>query len=465
MPDGATIHLRQHGLAGAPRLVLSHGNGLAIDGYFPFWGPLRERYEVILFDFRNHGHNPLHTLEGHTWQNFVADMDVVWHAINRELGAKPAAGLFHSLSGVTAAMHALKYGRRFDALVLFDPPVYPRAGHPIQYQQQSDKESLASRAARRPASYKDPMELARQFARRFKRWVPDAYELMARATLRHDRGSGDWILACPREYEAHVFSSGANPDLWLQMAHCPVPVKLVCGDPKSSACPTKRSRTRRTFSKSSVPPNVSAPSNRSSRRSDSPRRLPFDRFVNSVTRKMALLKIRKFPDDTLKEPAAPVKNINGTVEGLIDSMVQTMYAAPGVGLAAPQVGESKRIIVLDTDHEQPGKHLLKLINPQVVEAEGKIVWEEGCLSVIDYTADVERAAHVLVRAWTPDEKEIEIEADELLAVALQHEIDHLDGKLFIDRISRIKRELYKRKLKKLIKEGKADDARPSTVRI
>ncbi len=180
---------------------------------------------------------------------------------------------------------------------------------------------------------------------------------------------------------------------------------------------------------------------------------------------MALLKIRKFPDDSLKQPAAPVKNINGNVEGLIDSMVQTMYAAPGVGLAAPQVGESKRIIVLDTDHEQPGKHLLKLINPKVVEAEGKIVWEEGCLSVIDYTADVERAARVLVRAWTPDEKEIEIEADELLAVALQHEIDHLDGKLFIDRISRIKRELYKRKLKKLIKEGKADNVRPSTVRI
>src|ERR1700691_3464346 len=124
-----------------------------------------------------------------------------------------------------------------------------------------------------------------------------------------------------------------------------------------------------------------------------------------------------------------------------------------------------RLIVLATDHEQPGKHLLKLINPQVVEAAGKVLWEEGCLSVIDYTADVERAEHALVRAWTPDEKKIEIEADELLAVALQHEIDHLDGKLFIDRISRIKRELYKRKLKKQIKGGKADHVRPPTVRI
>ena len=179
---------------------------------------------------------------------------------------------------------------------------------------------------------------------------------------------------------------------------------------------------------------------------------------------MALLRIRKFPDDVLKRPAGPVENINGELNSLLDSMAQTMYAAPGVGLAAPQVGESKRIIVLDTDHEEPGKHLLKLINPRVVEAEGKIIWEEGCLSVIDYSAEVERAAKVLVRAWTPEQKEIEIEAEELLAVALQHEIDHLDGKLFIDRISRIKRELYRRKLKKMIKEGKANE-RPSTVRI
>src|ERR1019366_10581090 len=170
---------------------------------------------------------------------------------------------------------------------------------------------------------------------------------------------------------------------------------------------------------------------------------------------MALLKIRKFPDTVLKQAATAVERIDGSLNGLIDSMVQTMYAAPGVGLAAPQVGDSRRIVVLDTDHENPGKHLLKLINPKVVEAEGSITWEEGCLSVIDYTADVERAARVLVRAWTPDEKEIEIEADDLLAVALQHEIDHLDGKLFIDRISRIKRELYRRKITKMIKEGKA----------
>jgi len=149
----------------------------------------------------------------------------------------------------------------------------------------------------------------------------------------------------------------------------------------------------------------------------------------------------------------------------VDSMIQTMYAAPGVGLAATQVGEAQRVIVVDIDHENPGKSLLRLINPEIVEADGSITWEEGCLSVYDFNADVQRAARVLVRAYTPDQKPIEIEADDLLAVVLQHEIDHLDGKLFIDRISRIKRELYRRKLAKLAKEGKIDEHRPSSARI
>jgi peptide deformylase len=191
----------------------------------------------------------------------------------------------------------------------------------------------------------------------------------------------------------------------------------------------------------------------------------FDKVIQLGFSDMALLRIRKFPDPVLKEAAKPVENINGQLTSFIDSMVQTMYAAPGVGLAAPQVGDSRRIIVLDTDHENPGKRLVKLINPEIMESEGSLIWEEGCLSVIDFTADVKRAAKVLVRAYTPDQNEIKIEGEGLLAVALQHEIDHLDGKLFIDRISRIKRELYRRRLAKMIKEGKADGRPPSAVRI
>jgi peptide deformylase len=180
---------------------------------------------------------------------------------------------------------------------------------------------------------------------------------------------------------------------------------------------------------------------------------------------MALLKIRRFPDPSLKQAAHPVTEIDGRLNALVDSMIQTMYAAPGVGLAATQVGEAQRVIVVDIDHENPGKNVMRLINPEIVEADGSITWEEGCLSVYDFNADVERAARVLVRAYTPDQKQIEIEADDLLAVVLQHEIDHLDGKLFIDRISRIKRELYRRKLAKLSKEGKIDEHRPSSARI
>jgi peptide deformylase len=173
--------------------------------------------------------------------------------------------------------------------------------------------------------------------------------------------------------------------------------------------------------------------------------------------------IYKYPDDVLKQVARPVRTIDGKLVAFLDEMAKTMYAAPGVGLAAPQVGLSERAIVLDCDSaeeraEGGGRGLLRLINPEIVEAEGTISWEEGCLSVVDFTAEVERAAHVLVRAFTLEEKELRIEAEGLLAVVLQHEIDHLDGKLFIDRISRLKRDLYKRKLKKMQREGCLEEA-------
>ncbi len=166
--------------------------------------------------------------------------------------------------------------------------------------------------------------------------------------------------------------------------------------------------------------------------------------------------ILTFPDPFLKRKASEAKNIDGQLVSTVDDMVETMYAAPGVGLAAPQIGVLTRVIVIDIDHENKGKQLIKLINPEVVETEGQVIWEEGCLSVIDFTAEVKRAARVVVRGWTPAEKEVDIEATDLLAVALQHEIDHLDGKLFLDRISSLKRDLYRRRVakqKRLKQEG------------
>lgn len=177
---------------------------------------------------------------------------------------------------------------------------------------------------------------------------------------------------------------------------------------------------------------------------------------------MAILEIFKYPEPVLSRVAPPVKNIVGETVQLVNNMLDTMYAAPGVGLAAPQVGISQRIIVLDVDHENPRKRVYKLINPVITRAEGEVIWEEGCLSVVDFTAEVRRAAQVEVTAYDEREKEIKIEADGLFAVALQHEIDHIDGKLFIDRISRLKRDLYARRRRKMLRTGtvpKTDNAR------
>ena len=168
---------------------------------------------------------------------------------------------------------------------------------------------------------------------------------------------------------------------------------------------------------------------------------------------MSLRRILKYPASELKVAAVAVAEIDGQVDAILGDMADTMYAAPGVGLAAPQVGIGQRLIVVDVDSENPGTHLLKLVNPVIAERAGTILWEEGCLSVVDYTAEVKRSAEVLVKAWTRDQREIEVEADGLLAVALQHEIDHLDGKLFIDRLTVLKRDSYKRRLKKMIRDG------------
>ncbi len=174
---------------------------------------------------------------------------------------------------------------------------------------------------------------------------------------------------------------------------------------------------------------------------------------------MALRQILEYPNPLLKKRAAPVASIGGELVALVEDMAETMYAAPGVGLAATQVGVGQRVIVLDVRNadEPPGKRLLKLINPEIAEREGEVMWEEGCLSVPGLSAPVKRSRRVLVRAWTPEEREIQVEAEELLAVALQHEIDHLDGRLFLDRLSRLKRDLYRARRRKLERQGRPSD--------
>ena len=169
---------------------------------------------------------------------------------------------------------------------------------------------------------------------------------------------------------------------------------------------------------------------------------------------MALREIVQFPDPRLKEISQPVGEITEEIHQLVRDMCEAMYDEPGIGLAAPQVGEAIRLFVIDTEWSEEGGERCPqvMINPEFLHKEGKIVWEEGCLSVPDYTADVERAARVTIRAQDLDGKEIVEEAEGLRAVCLQHEFDHLEGKLFIDRISRLKRSLYVKKRKKQLAE-------------
>lgn len=168
---------------------------------------------------------------------------------------------------------------------------------------------------------------------------------------------------------------------------------------------------------------------------------------------MAMLEIKKYPERVLRQKAAQVESIDGEVQRLIDDMIETMHAAPGIGLAAPQVGVSKRLIVIDVGLREEGEEknpLIVLINPEIINAEGDIESQEGCLSLPDFITNITRAERVLVRGFNREGIPVETEGEGLLARALQHEIDHLDGILLIDRISSIKREFYKKKIKKTL---------------
>ena len=178
---------------------------------------------------------------------------------------------------------------------------------------------------------------------------------------------------------------------------------------------------------------------------------------------MAILNILHFPDPRLRTVAQPVETVDDTIRKLADDMLETMYAAPGIGLAATQVNVHKRVIVIDIseDKNQP----LYLINPEIIELDGVEEMEEGCLSVPGVYETVRRADQVRIRALGLDGKPFEMEANELLAVCIQHEIDHLDGKLFVDYLSQLKRTRIRKKLEKEQRQSAPQAQESSDMRI
>ncbi len=176
------------------------------------------------------------------------------------------------------------------------------------------------------------------------------------------------------------------------------------------------------------------------------------------------LEIVEYPNPLLKEKSQPVDSVTTETRQLISDMFETMYAAQGVGLASVQVGILEQILVIDVgklENEETKPNPIALINPTIETSEGTLVWEEGCLSVPELIAPIERSANVIVRALNQDGKEVKILGEQLLAVALQHEIDHLNGILLVDHLSRLKRDLYR---KRLAKRETIEIPEPSSVK-
>jgi|ERR1700728_113096 len=172
-----------------------------------------------------------------------------------------------------------------------------------------------------------------------------------------------------------------------------------------------------------------------------------------MTQPHRIHEVVKYPDPVLSKPGETVTEFNADIELLVEEMFDSMYAAQGIGLAAPQIGISKRITVIDVSFKERPEDKLALINPVILDRSGKQVEEEGCLSLPEIREKVTRAAWVKVRAQNVRGETFEVEGEELLARALQHEIDHLNGILFIDHLSRLKRDLVQRRIKKLQKNG------------
>ena len=237
LSDGSEITLRQHGNPEGPRLYFSHGNGFAADAYFPFWGKLLAGFEIMLFDFRNHGWNERSDPARHCYKQMVQDLDAVITHAQRVFGDKPAVGVFHSMSARTAMKHAVEVGWRWRALVLFDPPNVPPRGHPLFPAMEIFEQRLVSWASKRQERYNDPSELAAEYhrSRTSSAWVAGAQELMAQSVLRKD--DHGWRLVCAPALEAAIYGEATTLNLWPLASQFGGPTKLIGADPDMKGGP------------------------------------------------------------------------------------------------------------------------------------------------------------------------------------------------------------------------------------
>jgi pimeloyl-ACP methyl ester carboxylesterase len=239
LEDGAAIRVRRHGLADGVRVLLAHGNGFAADAYFPYWQHLMGQFELLVFDFRNHGQNRPTDPANHNYAQFTRDLERVVRAAEEKFGAKPTVGIFHSLSARAAMKHALEIGCPWDALVLFDPPNMPPPGHPAHAAMEAFEHRLIARARNRRRYFATIDELADEYrrSRAARHWIAGAHELMARCVLRQREDGDGYALVCTPENEAAIHAESLGLKLWPRAAEFGAPIKLIGCDPNIEGAP------------------------------------------------------------------------------------------------------------------------------------------------------------------------------------------------------------------------------------
>jgi pimeloyl-ACP methyl ester carboxylesterase len=237
LEDGAKIRLRRHGRADGARLFLTHGNGFAADAYFPYWQYLLADFDLVIFDFRNHGQNVPVVPPHHTYEQLTRDLERVIRAVKVQLGEKPTAGLFHSMSARTAMKHAIEIGWRWDALVLFDPPNVPPPDHSLYPAMAAFEKRLVDWALHRRRRFARIDELTQEYlqSRATARWVSGEHDLMARSVLRESPGGDGFELVCDPENEATIYAQALTLNLWPHASKFGGPVKLIGCDPNLQA--------------------------------------------------------------------------------------------------------------------------------------------------------------------------------------------------------------------------------------
>jgi pimeloyl-ACP methyl ester carboxylesterase len=239
LDDGARIKMRRHGNPEGVRLLITHGNGFAADAYFPYWRHLLAQFDLLVYDFRNHGQNVPVTPANHNYAQLARDLERVVQATRERLGERKAGGIFHSMSARTAMKHAVETGWRWDALVLFDPPNVPPPSHPVYAAMETFENKLTEWAKGRRRRFATVDELTAEYkaSRAAARWVEGAHELMARSVLRRAPDGEGYELVCAPENEASIYAQALTLNLWPKALELGGPVKLIGCDPNFRGAP------------------------------------------------------------------------------------------------------------------------------------------------------------------------------------------------------------------------------------